>query len=48
MGIEEAIIQEIEEKKTLEIALNMKKEGVPVEQIRKYTGLTKAQIDRLK
>ena len=39
--------QEGKQEGIFETALNMKKEGVPVEQISKYTGLTKAQIDQL-
>ena len=48
MGIEEAILQEVREKNTLEIASNMKKIGLSTEDIIKATGLTKAQIDQLK
>ena len=39
--------QEGKQEGIFETALNMKKEGVPVEQISKYTGLTKSQIDQL-
>jgi predicted transposase/invertase (TIGR01784 family) len=39
--------EEGEEKKQLEIAHNMKKAGMSVEQIAEFTGLTQARIKKL-
>jgi predicted transposase/invertase (TIGR01784 family) len=39
--------EEGEEKKQLEIARNMKKAGMSVEQIAEFTGLTQARIKKL-
>ncbi|MEM1003054.1 MAG: Rpn family recombination-promoting nuclease/putative transposase, partial [Bacteroidota bacterium] len=45
-GVEQGIEQGVD-KRNLEIAIQMKKDGESLERIIKYTGLTKAQIERL-
>lgn len=51
MGIEEAILQAVREEgieqAKLQIALRMKKAGVPIADIAKVTELSKAQIEKL-
>ncbi|MEL6864602.1 MAG: Rpn family recombination-promoting nuclease/putative transposase [Bacteroidota bacterium] len=49
-GFEQGFEQGMEQgadKRNLEIAIQMKKDGEPLERIIKYTGLTKTQIERL-
>jgi predicted transposase/invertase (TIGR01784 family) len=55
MGIEEVILEAVREEgiekgkkdNTLEMVLRMKKAGVSIADIAKYTGLTQAQIKKL-
>jgi len=40
-------LKEGEKKKAMEMAKTMKQEGEPLERIKKYTGLSKVEIERL-